>query len=135
MAPGTHSTYLRSQAEPYFAVRGQLSGLRTSSRHGPTADRHLGTWRGITYHAAYLSHYRDPRTGRSAVPRQSARTEHSYRIPGQLGQQFTPNDGYFHCCQRDVSRRVGETIHNVPAYLQCRITGLGVADWSHNGTS
>jgi hypothetical protein len=28
-----------------------------------------------------------------------------------------------------------KTKHNVPAYLQCRITGLGVADWSHNGTS
>ena len=45
---------------------GQLTGLRTSSRHGPAAERHLGTRRGSTYHAAYLSHYRDPRAGRSA---------------------------------------------------------------------
>jgi hypothetical protein len=71
MAPGTHSTYFRSQAEPYSPCVGQLTGLRASSRHGPAAERHLGTWRGISYHAAYLSHYRDPRAGRSAVGGQS----------------------------------------------------------------
>jgi hypothetical protein len=43
---------------------GQLAELRTSSRHGPASERHLGTWRGITCYPAYLSHTAAP-VGRS----------------------------------------------------------------------
>src|ERR1039458_4745229 len=74
--------HLRSQAEPYLAVRWPMHWAASivASRSG-CREEPLGSG-GITYRAAYLSHYRDPRAGRSAVRGQATIASATARCNG-----------------------------------------------------